>query len=427
MNSAMLQELIELRRGFHRCAESGWLEFETTIRIISYLKELGLEVAYGKRIHSQRQGLPSKQQMDRHKNSIQCSKYDFDTEEILQGYTGAVGILDTKIPGPTVALRFDIDANDIEEAQEDHRPVREGFASKNKGMMHACGHDGHIAIGLTAAKYLSSRRKDLKGKIIFIFQPAEEGVRGAKSLVLSGLLKDVDYILSGHIGFMGKENEIVCGVGGFLATNKLDVYYHGQSAHAGACPELGRNALLAGANCAINLHTLTQYSSGMSRVNVGTFRSGTARNAVAAEAKLQLETRGETQEINEDLQRRAYEVIEASAKMYGVSCEIVEAGSAPAYQYVRNDFSARVLALLKSKGFNVLEGASLGGSEDVSYMFHEVEKNGGTALYLVFGTKLNAPHHHPSFDFDEAALENGFRCYSEIVLDLLMKTKDIVS
>jgi aminobenzoyl-glutamate utilization protein A len=421
MSSQRFEELVKLRRSFHQCAESGWLEFETTIKIISYLKELGLEVKYGKAIHGNRQGIATQVEMDRHKTNIEYLKLDFDAEEIVQGYTGAVGILDTKVPGPTIALRFDIDANDIIEAEEEHRPARDGFASKNSGMMHACGHDGHIAIGLVTAKDIVSRQKDLKGKIIFIFQPAEEGVRGAKSIVQSGILENVDYILSGHIGFMGRENEIICGVGGFLATNKLDVYFHGQSAHAGAYPELGRNALLAGANCTINLHTLTQYSGGMSRINVGTLHGGTARNAVPSEAKLELETRGENQEINRDLRRRAEEVIEASAKMYGVSCEVVEVGSAPAYKYVKNEFTDHVLELLKTQGFNVNEDAFMGASEDITYMFDEVEKSEGKALYLIFGTKLSAPHHHPSFDFSEEVLENSFRCYSEILLNFLAK------
>ncbi|MDF2532325.1 MAG: amidohydrolase [Clostridia bacterium] len=427
MNSPMLQKLVELRREFHKCAESGWLEFETTIKIITYLDKLGLEVRYGKTIHGKRQGLPSQEKMDAHKKLKEHLKCDFDVEEIFQGYTGAIGILDTKTPGPTIALRFDIDANDIMEAQENHRPAKEGFSSEHKNMMHACGHDGHIAIGLATAQYIVSRKNDLKGKVIFIFQPAEEGVRGAKSIVQSGILDHVNYILSGHIGFMGKENEIICGVGGFLATSKLDVYFKGQSAHAGAYPEKGRNALLAAANCTINLHTLTQYSGGMSRMNVGTFHAGTARNAVPAEAKIELELRGETQDINEDLRSRVEGMIEASAKMYGVSCEIVEMGSAPAYKYEKNDFSTYVVKLLEAQGFSVSEGASMGASEDVTYLFQEVEKNGGKALYLIFGTALSAPHHHPSFDFSEEVLEASVRSYSKILLNLLMKQKAAVS
>lgn len=423
MNNTILEDLTRLRREFHQCAESGWLEFETTIKIIAYLKKLGLEIKFGREIHGQRQGLPSAEVINSHRNSLGDLKLDFDAEEILQGYTGAIGILDTGIPGPTIAMRFDIDANDIDETAEDHRPSNEGFASKNKNMMHACGHDGHISIGLKTAEYLVSKRQELRGKLIFIFQPAEEGVRGARSIVESGVLDKVDYILSGHLGFMGKENEVICGVGGFLATNKLDVYFHGVSAHAGANPELGRNALLAAANCSINLHTLTQYSGGMSRVNVGTLHAGTARNAVAAEAKLELETRGETQEINEDLLRRTYDMIEASAKMYGVTYDVAEVGSAPAYQYERDEFSTYVQELLKARGLSISEGASLGGSEDVTYMFREVMKKGGKALYLIFGTKLTALHHHPRFDFDERALENGFKSYCEVALDLLKMNK----
>ena len=232
-SSAVSKELIELRRKFHKCAETGWLEFETSIYIIEFLKAQGLDLKYGQSIHGKRIGLPSKSQMDTHKRKITLRKVDFDTSEILQGYTGAVAILDTQKPGPTVALRFDIDALSIDEAQVSHRPFSEGFSSKNKGMMHACGHDGHIAIGLMLAKTLASQRDRLIGKIIFIFQPAEEGVRGAKSMVDSGVLEDADYIFSGHIGFC-KNKQVVCGVGGFLATSKLDVSFIGKAAHAGA-------------------------------------------------------------------------------------------------------------------------------------------------------------------------------------------------
>jgi len=417
-SSAVRKELIELRRKFHQCAETGWLEFETSINIIKFLKAQGLEVRYGQSIHGERIGLPSKSEMDAHKKSITLEKSDFDTSEILEGYTGAVAILDTQKPGPTVALRFDIDALSIDEAQEGHRPFLENFSSKNKGMMHACGHDGHIAMGLMLAKSLSAQRDQLCGKIIIVFQPAEEGVRGAKSMVDSGILENVDYILSGHIGFC-KNNRIVCGVDGFLATSKLDVSFTGKAAHAGAYPELGKNALLASANCALNLHTLTQFSGGMSRLNVGVLQSGTARNVVPDHAYLELETRGETQEINEDLLKKVYRMIEASARMYDVSYETKLMGSSPAYEYISSKFSRHIKNILSELDTEIIEGGNLGGSEDITYMLQTVEKKGGYALYLLFGTKLVAPHHNPHFDFDETVLEHGYNCYTKIVTDLL--------
>jgi len=418
MSNTVRKELIQLRRKFHQCAETGWLEFETSIYIIEFLKSQGLDLKYGKSIHGERIGLPSKLKMDAHKMQLTQMKVDFDTSEILEGYTGAVAILDTQRPGPTVALRFDIDALGLEEAKEGHRPFLEHFASKNKGMMHACGHDGHISMGLMLAKSLASQRDQLSGKIIFIFQPAEEGVRGAKSMVDAGILNNTDYILSGHIGF-SKKNQVVCGTGGFLATSKLDISFTGKAAHAGAHPELGKNALLAGANCALNLHTLTQFGGGMSRLNVGILMSGTARNVVPDHAHLELETRGETQEINEDLLERVYRMIEASAHMYDVTYETKLMGSAPSYQFVSNEFTQHIKDIFGELDLEIIEGGSLGGSEDITYMLRTVEKKGGHGLFLLFGTDLVAPHHNPRFDFDETVLEQGYNCYMKIVTDLL--------
>ena len=108
------------------------------------------------------------------------------------GKTGVMGVMEFDKPGPTVALRFDMDANDLVEAEdENHRPYTAGFASVNKGAMHGCGHDGHTAIGLTVARILAVLKEDLAGKVKLIFQPAEEGVRGAKAMVAKGIVDDV--------------------------------------------------------------------------------------------------------------------------------------------------------------------------------------------------------------------------------------------
>ncbi|WP_129600220.1 amidohydrolase [Anaerophilus nitritogenes] len=421
MNNILLKELIKLRREFHQCAEIGWLEFETTIKIISYLSELGLEIKYGKSIHKNRLGLPRHEEMKIHKEKVSYLKPPFEIKEILQGYTGVVGILDTHKSGPTIAFRFDIDANGLDEKKEGHRPFMEGFASKNNKMMHACGHDGHIAIGLMIAKYLVEHKEGLRGKILLIFQPAEEGVRGAKSMVEAGVLDHIDYILSGHIGFMAKKNEVICGVGGFLATEKIDINFYGKPSHAGACPELGKNALLAGASCAIHLHTITQFSSGMSRMNVGVFHAGTGRNVIPDQAKLEIETRGESKKINDELIKRTYEIVEGSAKLYDVDYTIEHVGSAKAYEYKKDQFGESIASLLKDKGFQIKENGFLGGSEDITYMFEAVENQGGKALYMVFGTKLNAPHHNSSFDFDEDVLYDGYKCYIHIIEKLMNK------
>ena len=113
--------------------------------------------------------------------------------------TGVIGLLHCG-EGPTVAMRFDIDALGVfEESGECHLPAREGFASVNEGFMHACGHDGHAAIGRGVARVLMEIRCRLHGTVKLIFQPAEEGVRGAKAIVEKGHLDDVQYLLGSHI------------------------------------------------------------------------------------------------------------------------------------------------------------------------------------------------------------------------------------
>ena len=411
-----IEQMSKIRREFHRIAEPGWLEFQTTIRVIEYLKSFGYnDISYGKAIHSKRMGLPTEKNMRDYINSLSF-KVDYDLTEILEGYTGVVAKLDTGKEGSTIAMRFDIDANDIEETyDENHIPNKENFRSQNNFAMHACGHDGHIAIGLSVAKWLMEEKHNLEGKFILIFQPAEEGVRGAKSMV-----DGVDYLLAGHIGLGVESGVLGLGTVGFLATSKLDIYFEGVSSHAGAAPELGRNALLAAASCALNLYTLTQFASGMTRLNVGVLNAGSGRNVVPGNAMMQIETRGENEAVNEALRKKVNRVIEGAAKSFDVEYRIVEAGSAPAYNTYDKEFVDFVSSHLKNEGFNIDVDRSLGGSEDVTYMMNEVENNGGKALYFIFGSNLKAAHHNNRFDFEEETLELAFNALKHTV-KLLIK------
>lgn len=419
--SMTFEQMSRMRREFHQIAEPGWLEFQTTVKIIEYLKSYGYDdLTYGKAIHGERMGLPTKNKMEDYRDSLSLEA-DYDLSEILEGYTGVVAKLDTGKEGPTIAMRFDIDANDVEETHDEvHIPNKEGFRSKNDFAMHACGHDGHITIGLSIAKWLMDEKDDLKGKFIIVFQPAEEGVRGARSMVEAGVLDGADYFLAGHIG-LGVENGVLgLGTIGFLATSKLDVYFEGVPSHAGAAPELGKNALLAAASCALNLHTLTQFASGMTRLNVGTLNAGSGRNVVPGNAMMQIETRGENEEVNEALRKKVDKVIEGSANTFDVEYRIVEAGSAPAYNTYNKEFVDEVGAYLKEDGFKIDIARALGGSEDVTYMMNEVENNGGKALHFMFGTKLAAAHHNNKFDYEEKTIEFAFNSLKKTI-ELLLK------
>ncbi|NLG87214.1 MAG: M20 family metallo-hydrolase, partial [Firmicutes bacterium] len=249
-------QLVAWRRDFHMYPEAGWTEFRTASLVAQELSQLGYNIKLGREVISEqsRQGVPSAEELD--KAWERARKEGAPTEFIMSmrgGFTGVVGILEGGYPGPTVALRFDMDANDLNEStNEDHRPFREGFASRHPGIAHACGHDGHVAIGLGVAHVLAQLAPELSGRLLLIFQPAEEGVRGAKAMVAADILADCRYFLSGHLGFgNGSLGEIGCGQEKFLATTKLDVTFTGQAAHAGMNPDAGKNALLAAALAAI--------------------------------------------------------------------------------------------------------------------------------------------------------------------------------
>src|SRR5699024_1700774 len=177
------------------------------------------------------------------------------------GYTGIVATLEPGTEGPTLAYRFDMDAVEIHECEEDaHVPVQKGFRSTLDHKMHACGHDAHTSIGLTVAKVLMDKKGALSGTIKLIFQPAEEGTRGAKSMTEKGVVDDVDMFIASHIGTGVPFGHFVAANNGFLATTKLNVTYKGTAAHAGSSPEEGKNALLAAANAAINLYAIPRHS-----------------------------------------------------------------------------------------------------------------------------------------------------------------------
>jgi len=416
-------ELVEIRRDLHAHAESGWTEFRTATLVVERLTALGYEVKYGPEVHNREHmaGLPSEADLDRHlERAIAQGANPEIASKMKGGYTGVVGILRCG-EGPTVALRFDMDALDLtESADPDHRPNREGFASRNAGAMHACGHDGHTAIGLGVATILAEMKDQLRGTVKLIFQPAEEGVRGAKAMVEAGVCDDVDYMLGAHLGFDAKETgTVVTGAGGFLATSKMDAIFTGVPSHAGAAPQAGRNALLAAATAALNLHAIARHASGASRINVGVLQAGSGRNVTPAHAVMKLETRGETTEIDAYMRENAERIIRAAAAMYDVKVEIKPMGSAaggtsdPDLAEIVGQAAAETAGVKQIK-----PSGNLGGSEDYAWMMDRVQKRGGKAVYMMIGAKIAAPHHDSRFDFDEQALSVGVELLVRTVLRL---------
>jgi aminobenzoyl-glutamate utilization protein A len=413
------------RRDLHKHAEAAWTEFRTASIVATTLQRLGFEVLIGEQVVDgpSMMGVPSQAELARQVDRAVGQGADKAwVDRMAGGKTGVVGILRANRPGPTVALRVDMDANDLVEAEDStHRPAREGFASVNRGAMHACGHDGHTAMGLAAAEVLSALRERLAGTVKLIFQPAEEGVRGAKAMMARGVVDDVDYLIGCHLGVnLRRTGQVACRTEGFLATTKFDAVFTGTPAHAGAAPETGRNAILAAATAILNLHAIPRHSQGASRVNVGVVQGGTGRNVVPANALLKVETRGATTAINDYIYAEAVRIVEAAAAMQGVAVAIQLMGGAAGCV---NDpaLVQRIEAVARRQGLfsELVPAGNIGGSEDCTYFMERVQQRGGQAAFTMLGTELAAGHHDGRFDFNEDALTPGVALLAGVAADLL--------
>jgi len=366
-------------------------------------------------------GLPSPEVLDeRWRRAVEQGGDPHYLETVRGGFTGVVGVLRNG-EGPTVGLRFDMDALDLAESQEpDHRPACEGFASVNPEASHACGHDAHAAAGLGVAEVLMRLKDRWRGTVKLVFQPAEEGVRGAKAMVGAGVVDDVDFMLGHHV-YSGRElGEIDPGRGGYLATTKFDALLTGAPAHAGGRPNQGKNALLAAATAVLNLHAIPRHREGATRINVGRLEAGTGRNVVPAQAHLVIETRGATTELNDYVYAYAQRILEAAAAMHDCTLEIRAMGGA---QSASSDpeLAARVERIARELGgFTFSEPEPSGGSEDYTYMMTRVQERGGLATNIGLGADLGGfGHHTAEFDVDERALAKAVELLSAVALDLL--------
>lgn len=413
-----------MRRDFHRHPEIGFTEFRTASKVVERLTCLGYEVIYGQDAMDgkSRRGLPSDEVLESCFNrALKDGTNPGIIEKMRGGYTAVIGVLKGKADGPTVAFRFDMDALPVcESAEVDHIPNVEGFRSEYEGNMHACGHDGHTTIGLGLAEKLADQQ--FAGTVKFIFQPAEEGVRGAYSIVQKGMLDDVDYLFCQHLGTGVPLGEFHGGSTGFFASTKLSAHFRGVSSHAGASPEEGRNALLGAATALLNIHAIPRFSSGTTRINVGVLEGGTAANIIPDYAKMVIETRSISEEVNEELEKRVRDIVKHSAAMHELEFEIEMIGKAIP---IRCDQSLVDLAIEEAKqvdGFTSFkpfrESGSI-GSEDASFMIERVQKNGGQATYMVIGTDIPAPHHHPKFDIQEEVLPRSVELLNRIARRML--------
>ncbi len=405
----LLPGMIERRRDLHRHPEPGWTEFRTSSIVARRLEALGYRLTRGATAVSAKHimGAPSPERLaQEQERAIRQGADQALVRDMTGGLTGLWADMDCGGgPGPKVALRFDMDSNDVTETSDPaHLPNREGFASINPGAMHACGHDSHVTIGLAVAEVLAGMKNELKGSIRLIFQPAEEGVRGAAPMVEAGCIDGVDIICGMHIGFQAdRKGKVVCGARGFLATTKWDVTFTGKQAHAGAAPQDGKNALLAACAATTNMHAIARHGGGTTRITVGRLEGGEGRNIIPAHAKISMETRGFTSELNDYMTGECRRIIEAAALMWDCRFAITLVGGTKSGEPTP-DMVERAMGVARNMPvFDEVVGMSdYGASEDFSHMMSAVQKNGGKGVYVQVGTNLAAGHHHDHFDIDEA-------------------------
>lgn len=414
---------IETRRDFHKFPELGLTEFRTASTIAARLDALGLDVRTGRDVMDARSrvGVPGD---DVVRAAYARAKDEGADPKWLAcfegGFTGIVGTLRGAHSGPVVALRCDIDALPILEADDNaHFPAREGFVSAHRGIMHACGHDVHAAIGLAVAEMLTSQRERIHGTVKFIFQPAEEGGRGAIPMRDAGVVDDVDFFVAIHVGMNSESKTFYPIVTGQLASAKLDVTFRGRAAHAGGRPEEGRNALLAASHAVVGLYGIARHHAGRSRVNVGVLQAGSGRNVIADHAFFMMEVRGDTEAICDYMIERANAVIKGAADMQDVEVDIVLAGRTTTAECSIPLAEAVARATESVPNLRTtLEPKAAAGSEDATFFMKRVQERGGQAIYACVGSKTTSGHHTPHFDVVESDMAPAAQALATALLAL---------
>lgn len=425
--SDLENKTINYRQDLHRFPEPRWREFRTASIAIKKMQELDYTITMGSDALSKEYMMSVPDETTLKNAQINAINHGADKElvdKMTGGFTAFWADMKFSDDNIFLALRFDMDSNIVTESSDEaHIPFKEGYSSCNKNAMHACGHDGHVSIGLTVAEIIANIKDNLKGSIRFIFQPAEEGSCGALPMVYAGACNNITHILGLHIGFQAENsNTLVCGTDGFLASTKLNVSFTGKPSHAGAYPEDGNNALLAACNACLNMYAISRNSKGPTRINVGVLNSGDARNIIPANAHLELETRGLTTELNEYMENHVKRIVEASALMHDCTFNIEKHGSS------MSGFSNKeMIDIIKEsvkyidEYTNIIENKSFGAGEDFTCMLYAVQQNGGIGSYIQAGIDRYAPHHNDKFNFNNESLRPAVLACAITAYNILKK------
>ncbi|PCE64012.1 M20 family metallopeptidase [Sediminicola luteus] len=396
---AVADKVVEWRRYFHQHPELSNREFKTAEKIAEHLKSLGMEVQTG------------------------IAK------------TGVVGILKGNKPGKVVALRADIDGLPVVERNDlPFKSEAKGtFRGKEVGVMHACGHDTHIAILMGTAEVLSKNKDKIRGTVKFIFQPAEEGAPpgeegGAKVMVEEGVLENpkVDAIFGLHINSATPVGTIGYKPGGAMAAvNSFEIHVKGKQSH-GSQPWSGVDPILISAKIIDGLQTIISREANLTNeaavITIGKITAGVRSNIIPESAEMIGTLRTLDNDMRSMIQRRMKEMVEGLAKTYGGSAEIV---FDPGYPITYNDpdlVSQMLPSLQKVAGNdNVFLRKATTGAEDFSFF---QEKVPGFYFFLGGMTPGNTtpfPHHTPDFFIDDSGLTLGVHAFTEMTLDYLNK------
>lgn len=402
INSAADQiesKCISWRRDLHEHPELGNNEFRTAGIIAGHLRSLGFEI---------------KEQV---------------------GKTGVVGILKGAKPGPCIALRADMDALPVTER------VDLPFASKVKstyngyetGVMHACGHDTHVAMLMSVAEILAGMKNELKGTVKFVFQPAEEGPPegeqgGAPLMIKEGVLENpkVDVMFGLHINSQTEAGKIKYRNGGFMAASDwFTIKVKGKQTH-GSQPWLGIDPVVISAQIINGLQSIisrqTELTKNAAVISVSVIDGGVRANIIPEEVKMT----GTIRTLDTGMQRIIHEKIKLTAS------KIAEASGATAETVIESktlvtynnpELTKKMIAsFIKSAGpENVMEAEAVTGAEDFSYFAEKVPSVFFFIGGMTKGSDRNTafPHHTPDFRIDESGMKTGIRAFCNMVFDYM--------
>ena len=375
------KSIISNRRDFHKYPELGFKEIRTSKIIAQKLSSYGLDVQTG------------------------------------VGKTGVVATLTGNADGKTIALRADMDALPIQETGD--LP----FKSVNDGVMHACGHDGHISMLLGAAKILSSMKDQINGTVKFIFQPAEEGLGGARYMIEDGVLNGVDEIYGAHLWNYQHYGTIGVKPGPIMAAADLfDIVIEGKGGH-GATPHGTVDAIIVASQIIQSLQTIVSRNTNpleSTVVTVGKINGGYNFNVIADQVSMQGTTRAYTENNRQLIKTRMSELLDGIGNAFNAKITLNYKDGYP--PVINNEQCAAKLLSAATKVVGDGAGSpylSMGG-EDFSYFVNEKP---GCFFFIGSAPKdrelLSTPHHCSHFDIDEDALLVGTNTFVQLIEDLL--------